>query len=1025
MDPGDLALLAALHDPLPEAVYLMHADGRILYVNPAALALMNRSLDEVVGRHFNDFSPESFKAERLETHRRVMAGEEVRKRTTMHPPGLPVRTIEAVGRRLEWGGAPYHVAFVHDLTAQARAERALAETEERYRSVVDALEEGVLLVTADGKIAAANAAAARIVGTTTEELIRRTTTDGSGAAVREDGTPLPPEEYPVNVALRTGQVQVGRQYGIQRPDGTRAWVLVNARPLQRVSESSPYAAVVSMVDVTARREAERRLQAQHALLSVLARPEGPGEVLPRVLEAVGAALGWEAAVYWTADAEAGVLRGTHSWSAGAAELAEHLRPLLGRSIGRGEGLAGRVFVSGEALAGPGPAGLASAFAFPVRVAGAVVGVAAFFARGRQEADEELLRASRGLGLQIGQYLERRRVEETLRRREDHFRMLIENSSDSIAILDAAGRITYQSPAITRQLGYSIEEFTGINPFELIHDEDRERVFGIFREGLADPESVRHAEFRFRHKDGSWRHLETVAKAVHPEGQEPFAILNTRDVTERRRVEEALRASEERWRSLMLTIPDVVFTVDTSRRITFINRVVAGFRIEDVIGRLVLEYLPPEYHAEYMSHLDGVLLEGRSTAFETPAAGPNGSTAWYATRMSPILVGGRITGALVIATDVTTRREIIDRMRKMAEEQALVLSGTRDFLYRHDTRGVFTYVSPAVEAITGYSAADWMAHYTKYMTDSPLNAKVVAYTDETLKTGKQNPPYLVEVRHRDGRALLLEVSERAYQEGGAIAGIIGVARDVTDRERARTALDGAHEETRRALAELKRAQARLIQSEKLASVGMLVSGVAHEINNPINVVYGNLKLLKAGAPPARAKAMLSDALKAAEDARQVITEFRNFAMDTRVAEPADLNRCVEETLSVLRRDLAAVKVVRKLGRLPAVRGFHGQLNQVLLNLVKNAVEAMGGKGMLRISTRATPRWVELEVADSGRGIPAKDRAKIFEPFFTTKGEGRGMGLGLSISAAIVENHGGRIRVASRVGKGTTFTVRLPR
>ncbi|HTF57941.1 MAG TPA: ATP-binding protein, partial [Planctomycetota bacterium] len=113
------------------------------------------------------------------------------------------------------------------------------------------------------------------------------------------------------------------------------------------------------------------------------------------------------------------------------------------------------------------------------------------------------------------------------------------------------------------------------------------------------------------------------------------------------------------------------------------------------------------------------------------------------------------------------------------------------------------------------------------------------------------------------------------------------------------------------------------------------------------------------------------------------------------------------------------------KLPPVRCFHGQMNQVLLNLVKNAIEAMGGKGRLTISTAARGRKVLVTVADTGRGIPRRELGKIFEPFYTTKEGGRGMGLGLSISASILQNHGGRLRVSSRPGRGTTFTVELPK
>ena len=172
-------------------------------------------------------------------------------------------------------------------------------------------------------------------------------------------------------------------------------------------------------------------------------------------------------------------------------------------------------------------------------------------------------------------------------------------------------------------------------------------------------------------------------------------------------------------------------------------------------------------------------------------------------------------------------------------------------------------------------------------------------------------------------------------------------------------------------------------------------------------------------------MLRDALRAANRARDIIQTFRDFARDTRLAEPVDLNKCLEKTVAVLRRQVPpSIAIVKRLRKIPKVRCFPGQMTQVFLNLIQNAVEAIDKKGKILLRSGRQGSHVQIEVEDNGRGIPPEVKKRIFEPFFTTKQIGRGLGLGLAISAMIIHNHKGEIQAESTVGKGTVFRIRLP-
>ena len=277
--------------------------------------------------------------------------------------------------------------------------------------------------------------------------------------------------------------------------------------------------------------------------------------------------------------------------------------------------------------------------------------------------------------------------------------------------------------------------------------------------------------------------------------------------------------------------------------------------------------------------------------------------------------------------------------------------------------------------------------------------------------------------------------------------------------------------RQALVDLKESQAQLLQSEKMASLGQMVAGVAHELNTPLGYVKNNVQLLRELSEPlfelaaAQARlgqclndpdcdeASLAQALQAAEQARQqaapellaedlqqlygdtlygleqiaeLVVGLKDFArLDRAMSEEVDLNDCIRSALLIARNNIKdKAEVVQQLGELPRIACAPSQINQVLLNLLTNAAQAIDGMGRIQIRSWADAQGIHISLQDNGRGMPAEVMAKIFDPFFTTKPVGQGTGLGLSISYKIVQDHGGQIRVASEPGRGTRFLISLP-
>jgi signal transduction histidine kinase len=217
------------------------------------------------------------------------------------------------------------------------------------------------------------------------------------------------------------------------------------------------------------------------------------------------------------------------------------------------------------------------------------------------------------------------------------------------------------------------------------------------------------------------------------------------------------------------------------------------------------------------------------------------------------------------------------------------------------------------------------------------------------------------------------------------------------------------------------------------MGRLVAGIAHEINNPVNSLVNtlgpleeSLRLRLGGSVPDDVREMLGVISRGADRTKAIVQALHSYSRgDSERLVEVDLHRGLDESLELLRHHLKqGITVERKYGQVGRVRGFAGQLQQVFMNLLTNAAQALGENGEIVIETARVGKDVVIKIVDDGPGIPPDVLPRIFDPFFTTKEVGKGSGLGLSIVHGIVERHGGRIDVDSSVGRGTTFTVTLP-
>ncbi|NJD38282.1 MAG: response regulator [Geobacter sp.] len=413
------------------------------------------------------------------------------------------------------------------------------------------------------------------------------------------------------------------------------------------------------------------------------------------------------------------------------------------------------------------------------------------------------------------------------------------------------------------------------------------------------------------------------------------------------------------------------------------------------------------------------------------------------------------------------KALLDRSEQTLQEQRLlhrsVINTIEDLIWHKNTAGIYQGCNPAFarlvgrtpEQVSGLQAADLCAPEPA----APLSAA----EQQVLETGTT-----CTIEHwcafPTGQPVLFETKISPLRDDNLkVTGLIGISRDITGRKQLEGRLTALNEQLEQRVAEeVEKNRIKdsfLMQQEKLASIGQLAAGVAHEINNPMGFIMSNLNSLREYSEALgqycalldttladghreelrqlRTRldidfilrdlpSLLAESIEGAERVRRIVHDLKGFARsDSDELELADLNEMITSTLNLVRSELRYVADLDlDLQPLPQLCCRPHQIKQVISNLLINAAQAMHERGTITVSTRCSGDQLQLQVRDTGSGIPPEMINRIFEPFFTTKPVGKGTGLGLAISYDIVHKHDGEIMVTSEIGVGTTFTVRLP-
>lgn len=621
--------------------------------------------------------------------------------------------------------------------------------------------------------------------------------------------------------------------------------------------------------------------------------------------------------------------------------------------------------------------------------------------------------------------ERRKAEEALRENEERFRAVFEGTSIGIALVGFDMKVLGINPAFERMLGYTLEEFSKLRNLEYLHPDDAMVDAKLYMEMLKGKRDHYTVDKRYIRKDGQiiWgrQNLSVVRSA---DGKPMYFIAMIEDITERKKMEEELRRSEETLRLYFENVSDVIYSFDTEFRVLNVSPAVErllGYKPEELVGRLFYELnlvTPASLELAFSDVLR--VFAGEHVISSREFIAKDGTIRYGEVSLSPLYSAeGRVIGALGVGRDVTERRRMEEALKESERNYRVLFESTLDGMLVIDVETVkVVLANEALVKMFGFDSSEEVIGLNPIDFVHPEDRKrVLGYLMEDA-LGKENRD-IHEFRAitKDGREIWVSGVGSRIDYSGKPA-VLSSIRDITQLKKA--------EEEKRRLEE------QIQLAGRLAAVGELAAGVAHELNNPIAAIKGFAQLLagKADVDASLKKdlqTIYSESQRASRITQNLLTFARRHEPEKRLIS---INEALEKTLELRAHQMKLNKIELEMDldpNLPRTMADFHQMQQVFVNILNNAEQAMleaHGRGKLIVRTQKMGGMIRISFTDDGPGISEENLKRIFDPFFTTKEVGKGTGLGLSICYGIVEAHCGRIYAMSKVGQGATFVVEIP-
>jgi len=627
---------------------------------------------------------------------------------------------------------------------------------------------------------------------------------------------------------------------------------------------------------------------------------------------------------------------------------------------------------------------------------------------------------------------RKQMEWAMRESERRYHRLVETAPDVIYTISWDGTFTSLNPAFEKITGWSREEWLN-KPFaELVHPDDLAKAVETFQQTMRG-ETPPPYELRIRTKSGDYLVGEFVSKPLIEKGEVIGELGIARDITERRRANEALKESEELYHGLVDAFPDAVTITDLKGRTIYASPrtlEIYGFKsAEELIGGSSFNLIPPEDREKAMIALQKTIKEGVVRNMEFTRVRKDGSRFIVETNISLVKDAHGKPKAVIATSRNITERKLAEGTLQEAEHRYRTLfehSPSGILLIDPKTAGIIDFNDVTCSQL-GYSRDEFAKLQISDFDVIETPEETKAHMAKILREGKD----VFETKHRtkDGKLLdILVIVQKTRISGKDVLHCI--FHDITERKIAEDQLEEYSEKLEHKVKEKTKAllesHKKLVMTARLATIGEMATQVGHDLRNPLTSIKGAtyyLKMDKNIKLDKNAIKMLDTIDDSIAYSDKIITDLLDFSQEIKL-------KPVRKTVKEIVADaLSSIKVPKKVNVIDSTKSkstIHADsrlIRRALHNVFINAFGAMPHGGTLKIESKEEDENVSISIRDSGVGMPKKVIEKLFTPFFTTKAKGGG--LGLAICKRIVEAHGGSISVESRKGKGTCVTIILPK